>query len=259
VVVFSDANAIFDADAVRELVRCLDDAKTGYVVGAALYSDHGSRAAESEGLYWKLEMYLKQLESAFFGVVGGDGAIYAIRRDLFKELRDDDISDFVNPLQIVAAGFRGVFNPRARCYERAGETFRQEFQRKRRIVNRSWRAVHRYGWLLASRADWRFLFMLLSHKVIRWFGLPLIVVAWLLNTGLLGEGRLYVLTWISISATFLLAAYGSLLDWGSRSAPRIVSVFYYFYLVALAAVLGIWDDFKGVRHTTWDHIRKPGT
>ncbi|MCB0314309.1 MAG: glycosyltransferase family 2 protein, partial [Calditrichaeota bacterium] len=73
--------------------------------------------------------------------VGGDGAIYAIRRNLFWTLKDDDINDFVNPLQIVAKGYRGIFNPQAICYEDAAEAFGKEFRRKRRIVNRSWRAV----------------------------------------------------------------------------------------------------------------------
>jgi len=111
IVVFSDANAIYDRMALRELVRPFHDPRIGYVVGAALYShEAGSAAAESEGIYWRFELRLKRLESQLGCVVGGDGAIYAIRRSLFQPLRADDISDFVNPLQIVARGYRGSFN-----------------------------------------------------------------------------------------------------------------------------------------------------
>src|SRR5882762_1396897 len=111
IIVFSDANAMYGQDAIRRLVQDFADPKVGYVVGAALYYDaQGVRAGESEGVYWKLELFLKRLESQFYSVVGGDGAIYAIRRHLFWDLKDDDISDFVNPLQIIAAGYRGLFN-----------------------------------------------------------------------------------------------------------------------------------------------------
>src|SRR6266853_2266936 len=257
IVVFSDANALYEPHSIGELVRDFADPQIGYVVGAALYYDaKGNRAAESEGLYWKLEMFLKHLESDYYSVVGGDGAIYAIRRRLFHELKDDDISDFVNPLQIVASGFRGRFNEKARCFEGSGETFAKEFQRKRRIVNRTWRAVSRYGGLLKLRDHGRFVFMLLSHKVIRWFSLPFVIVAWSANTALLGASSLYVLTWVAITGSLVVAGVGALLDRFGRPQPRLVSILYYFYLINLAGLLGIWDEWRGVRHATWDHIRK---
>lgn len=259
IIVFSDANAMYGPDAIRRLVLDFADPKVGYVVGAALYYDaQGVRAGESEGIYWRLELLLKGLESQFHSVVGGDGAIYAIRRELFWDLKEDDISDFVNPLQIVAAGYRGLFNPAARCYEDAGETFSKEFRRKRRIVNRSWRAVRRYGGQLSLRRHGRFLFMLLSHKVIRWYALPLIVVAWITNTALLGEGSLYVWTWSAISASAAIAVLGAVLDRYGRPQPRLVSLLHYFYIINLAGLLGIWDEWRGMRHVTWDHIRKAG-
>jgi cellulose synthase/poly-beta-1,6-N-acetylglucosamine synthase-like glycosyltransferase len=258
-IVFSDANAMYEPDALNRLLAGFADPQVGYVVGAALYTDaEGRRAGESEGLYWKLELFLKNLESKFHSVVGGDGAIYAIRRSLFWALKDDDISDFVNPLQIIAAGYRGLFCPAARCYEKAGETLEKEFRRKRRIVNRSWRAVCRYGRQLSLREHGRFLFMLVSHKVIRWFALPLIVIAWLANTALLGNAPLYTWTWLAIDASVLIAAAGAVLDRIGRVQPRLISIFHYFYIINLAGLLGVWDEWRGVRHVTWDHIRKTG-
>ena len=256
IVVFSDANALYEPNSIRELVRHFADAQVGYVVGAALYSDSkGNRASESEGIYWKLELFLKQLESDYSSVVGGDGAIYAIRRKLFRPLKDDDISDFVNPLQIIASGFRGVFNANAQCYEDAGETFHKEFMRKRRIVNRSWRAVVRYRGLLNCRQHGRYIFMVASHKVIRWFALPFVAIAWIANSVLLGESPFFVATWTTITSSIVLAVIGFILDRAGMSQPKMVSVFYYFYLVSVAGLLGIWDEFRGIRHATWDHIR----
>jgi cellulose synthase/poly-beta-1,6-N-acetylglucosamine synthase-like glycosyltransferase len=257
IIVFSDANAMYEPDTIQKLVQDFADPKVGYVVGAALYYDaQGKRAGESEGIYWKLELFLKRLESEFHSVVGGDGAIYAIRRHLFWDLKDDDISDFVNPLQIVAAGYRGLFNSAARCYEDAGETFSKEFRRKRRIVNRSSRAVRRYGGQLNVRRHWRFLFMLLSHKVIRWYALPLIILAWTANTALLGEGSVYAWTWIAITTSAAIGVLGAVLDRYGWRQPRVVSLLHYFYVVNLAGLLGIWDEWRGMRHVTWDHIRK---
>ena len=258
IVVFSDANAIYDRTALLELVRPFHDPRIGYVVGAALYThETGSAAAQSEGIYWRLELRLKRLESELGCVVGGDGAIYAIRRSLFQPLRADDISDFVNPLQIVARGYRGCFKGAARCYERPGGSFAEEFRRRRRIVNRSWRAVRRYTSLLDFRRDGHFIFMLVSHKVIRWLALPLLLAAWTANCFLWKSGALYAATWWMLTGSALLAAAGASLESKGLRAPRLVSTIAYFYMINVAALLGIWDEFRGVRHVTWSHIRNP--
>ncbi|MCP5157417.1 MAG: glycosyltransferase family 2 protein [Ectothiorhodospiraceae bacterium] len=259
VVVFSDANAMYEAGAIRTLVTHFARPEVGYVVGAALYRDSDeSEAKQSEGLYWRLELWLKAHESRFVSVVGGDGAIYAVRRALFWDLRDDDISDFVNPLQVVAAGHRGVFEPDARCYEDSADGFGKEFRRKRRIVNRSWRAVKRYAGRLRLGRDAPFVFCLLSHKVIRWYAMAFVLLALAANALLVasGAGALYLLTLAVALATFGLAAAGWLLDRAGHAMPRPVYIPYYFYLVNLAGLLGIWDEFRGVRHATWEHVRQ---
>ena len=261
IVNFSDANALYRADALRELVRPFQDERIGYVVGAQLYSDSQEAGAEaSEGLYWDLELTLKDLESRYASVVGGDGAIYAIRRGLFWPLRDDDINDFVNPLQIVAAGYRGVFTAKAACYEESAGDYAKEFRRKRRIVNRSFRAFRRYRAGLQSGRDARFLFCLWSHKVIRWLAL------FFLAAGVAAGAALYLRTghWLvgaglaGVALVALAAMLGRSLDRAGRAMPKPVYLCYYFLLVNLAAALGILDEFRGVRHVTWDHVRGQG-
>ncbi len=259
-VVFSDANAMYRPNALRELVKYFADPSVGYVVGAALYNDESSsESSQSEGMYWNYELSLKQMESDYYAVVGGDGAIYSIRRKLFDDLLDDDINDFVNPLQIVAKGYRGIFNPAAICYEDTAENFNKEFRRKRRIVNRSWRAVTRNINSFSPVRHSRFLFELVSHKVIRWFTM-LFVISMTVSSLLLSvanAGSIYLLALFGIFLTFLLAFTGFLIDkkQPDRKMPRLIYIPYYFFLVNIAALLGIIDNARGVKHVTWSHVR----
>src|SRR5260370_12456653 len=116
-IVFSDANSIYCSDALRNLIRHFSDPKVGYVVGNCAYRESIGQAASanSEGLYWRLETWLKDKESDFGSVVGGDGAIYAIRRELFTPLQATDINDFLNPLQIIVRAFSAVSDGTAVC------------------------------------------------------------------------------------------------------------------------------------------------
>jgi cellulose synthase/poly-beta-1,6-N-acetylglucosamine synthase-like glycosyltransferase len=169
IVVFSDANAMYEPDALRKLVRNFADAKVGYVTGEARYLLDGQAVADaSERAYWGYEMELKRRETLIGSMVGGDGAIYAIRRALWRTLPEDAINDFLNPLQIVEAGWRGVYEPEAVCYEETSGGFKSEYKRRVRIVSRSWRAVFQAPGVLNPFRVGLFSWCLISHKVLRW-------------------------------------------------------------------------------------------
>jgi cellulose synthase/poly-beta-1,6-N-acetylglucosamine synthase-like glycosyltransferase len=259
ILVFSDANAIYQLDAVRQLVAHFADQQVGYVVGNARYVEAQGKAAsaESEGLYWKLETWLKQKESAFGSVVGGDGAIYAIRRELFAPLRPTDINDFLNPLQIAARGYRGVFEPRAVCFEEAGESFDKEFRRKVRIVSRSLNAVLRAPRVLLPWVQPRHWFALVSHKVLRWF-IPVFLILAFICSALLLDSLVYriVLGMQILFYTFAFA--GWILERNAKSL-KIFYLPYYFCLVNSASLLGMFKLLTGSLSPTWQTIRQPSS
>ncbi|MBZ5695439.1 MAG: glycosyltransferase family 2 protein [Acidobacteriia bacterium] len=256
IIVFSDANAIYCHDAIHQLVRHFSDPRVGYVVGNARYMDYPGQppSAESEGLYWKLETWLKQKESEFDSVVGGDGAIYAIRRELFTPLLATDINDFLNPLQIIARGYRGVYESAAVCFEDAGDSFEKEFHRKSRIVSRSLNALRRAPAVLLPWTQPRHWFSLISHKVLRWFA-PVFLLILLLATIALWNSPFYRLFLLLQVGFYVLAAIGWLIE-SRASAPKILYLPYYFCLVNLASLIGIAKCFQGALSPTWETIRQ---
>jgi len=256
ILVFSDANALYQPDAIRNLVRHFCNPNVGYVVGNARYYEQGteSSSAQSEGVYWKLETFLKKRESAFASVVGGDGAIYAIRRELYSPLLPTDINDFLNPLQIIARGYSGVFEPRAICYEEAAKSFDQEYRRKVRIVSRSLNAMRRVPAVLNPFENSRHWFLLISHKVLRWFA-PFFMIALFLCSLILWRGLIYGI------ATLLQAVfYGTaLIVWMRQSkhkAGRLVSLAFYFCLVNTASLVGCIKCLRGDLSVKWSPPRE---
>jgi len=251
ILVFSDANAMYQADAVRRLVRHFSNPKVGYVVGNARYYEKGteSSSAQSEGLYWKLETYLKKKESIFGSVVGGDGAIYAIRRELYSPLLPTDINDFLNPLQIVARGYSGVFEPAAVCYEEAAENFGQEYRRKVRIISRSLNALRRVPKVLDPLHNTRHWFLLVSHKVLRWFA-PFFLILCFAASFALWRSPFYK------TAALLQAAFYAITLVGWKWRPenkmgKLLSLAFYFCLVNLASLVGCVKCFRGDLSGKW--------
>jgi len=256
ILVFSDANAIYRSDAVRHLVKHFGDPEIGYVVGNARYIDSASatQAAEAEGLYWKMETWLKKKESAIYSVVGGDGAIYAIRRELYTPLLPTDINDFLNPLQIIQRGYRGIFEPSAVSYEEAAGSFRKEFRRRVRIISRSFTAVRRAAGVLNPLKHTRHWFLLMSHKVLRWLA-PFFMIAMLATALLLWKSPLFRLAILLQLAFYVMAISGWVLQHRQKNFT-LFSIPFYFCLVNVASLMGCFKCIRGDLSGVWTPPRQ---
>lgn len=255
IVVFSDANAIYAPDAIRRLVASFADPCVGYVVGSALYTDgNDNAAARNEDLYWRYELAIKRWESDLHSVVGGDGAIYAIRRSLWEPLEQRDINDFVNPLQIIAKGYRGKFEPSARCYEETAGNLEKEGLRKRRIVNRSVRGLMRVKSVMNPlRYGW-FAWEVVSHKLLRWF-IPLFLVLGVVGSVVLTLSGIPVfgVVVLGTATVMLMAALGAFFD--HKRLPAPLSMAFYFVLVNANALLGLISAMQGRTQVVWSSAR----
>lgn len=259
IVVFSDANAMYAPNAIKKLVRNFADETVGYVVGAALYTDAGTGAsARNEDLYWRYELAIKSMESRLHSVVGGDGAIYAIRTCLWEPLQPKDINDFVNPLQIIARGYRGIFDSEARCFEETAGDFGGEVARKERIVNRSIRGLMRVGSVMNPKRVGIFAWEVISHKLLRWL-IPCFLVLGVAGSALLaaqGHGLFRLITLGALSL-LVLAMVGQLAN-DKNALPIWLSMPYYFVMVNLYSIRGVVRALQGDTQVTWSSIRPAG-
>jgi glycosyltransferase involved in cell wall biosynthesis len=254
ILVFSDANAIYLKDALLLLARNFADPAVGAVVGESTYSEAQAGADKDESLYWRYEVAIKRLESALGSTVGGDGAIYAIRKSLYRPMRADALSDFVNPLQIVQGGHRCIYEPRARSIEKAAGDFDREFRRKVRIVNRAWRAMMSLKTLLNPLRYGFFSLEIVSHKLLRWLVPLFLLVCFVTNLVLVQRHPLYAATLAAQVLLYLLAAIGYALR-TRKGLPRLVTVPLYFFMVNLASIRGIIEAYLGKTYTTWSTPR----
>jgi len=256
ITVFSDANAMYASDAISKLVRNFADLDVGYAVGAALYTDGNQGAsARNENLYWRYELAIKAMESRLHSVVGGDGAIYAIRTKLWEPLQQQDINDFVNPLQIIAKGYRGVFDAEARCFEETAGDFDREVARKERIVNRSIRGLMRVGQVMNPAKSGVFAFEVISHKLLRWL-IPLFLLVGVAGSIVLafaGFGLFQLIT-VGTLVILTLTLVGHLSD-NRNQLPTWIATPYYFVMVNGYAVRGIVKAVQGRTQVTWNSAR----
>ncbi|NOX56288.1 MAG: glycosyltransferase family 2 protein [Planctomycetes bacterium] len=244
VIVFSDANAMYQPDSIRALVAFLRDDRVGAVTGDVRLVNGTEKLRDCESLYCKYDRWIKTRESKISSVIGADGAMYAIKRSLFKPPADHvPVDDVVIPMNVVRQGYRVVYSPRAIAYEDGTQTISEEIARRARYTEAGLRAfsqgegVPRW-WQLT---EW---FMYISHKLLRWLA-PLFVLALFgINVALLGHP-----VW---NAIFSLQIGFYLTCVFAASSARARAVFlcklpFYFTVQHIGGLLGIlrWLFAKG--------------
>ena len=253
-ILFTDANAMFAPQSLSLMAARFADAKVGVVTGQQRYQqDDGADDPTQEGLYWRYESTIKAWESACGNLVGGDGAIMAIRRELFFDLAEDDLSDYLLPMRISMQGHRNVYAADAFCTEEAAESYEKEHKRKVRIVNRAWRATLKCAEVLNFFKYGTLSLCVWSHKVLRW-----LAGLWMI---LLAATSLFL--W-STGPIYQLAVGGQLIFYGlaflgfafrSKSTSSLFSIPYYFCSVNMAALQGIFEHYQGKTYATWNTPR----
>ena len=168
-VLFADARQRFEPGTLRAIVANFADPAVGAVSGELVIEAAAGVAAAGHGsaFYWRYEKFIRSAESQGDSTVGATGAIYAIRRALFEPIPSDTLlDDVLIPLRIVRRGYRVLFEPSARAYDRASATAGQELARKARTIAGNFQLFSRERWLFDPRRN-RLWFETLSHKGLR--------------------------------------------------------------------------------------------
>lgn len=246
VLAFSDANSMWEPDALRRLVDRLAEADVGYVCGQLRLV--GEDEANEEGAYWRYEMRVRERESQLSSITAGNGAIYAVRRDAYVVMPGDRGHDLCMPYLMVRRGLRAVYEPEAVATERMAPSVGGEFQRKRRMMNRTWGVLLQDSMLSPRGYGAMYAYAMFSHRALRYASPFLHVGALAANVALLGQGWVYVATLAVQAAVLLGAALAGVVRARSFAIAR------YYVVVTASIAIGLWDRLRSGPAITWDSV-----
>ncbi|MEY4754706.1 MAG: hypothetical protein RJA44_2381 [Pseudomonadota bacterium] len=225
--VFSDANTFFQPDALKKLVACFQDERVGGATGELRLM--GSGGDNQDSLYWRIEQFLKFFESRIGGLLGANGAIYAIRRELWKPLAPDTIcDDFCVAMNVAAAGRRVIYEPRAWAEEDTPERIGEEYRRRVRIGIGNFQALLRHPeYLLRTSPATAFAYV--SHKVLRWIAPHLLLLSLAASAWLGLESPAWAGFALAQLLSYLAAAAALGLTNRGRRLPKLLKLVAFLY------------------------------
>ena len=251
--VFTDANTMFEADALRHLVRPFADPAVGGVCGR-LVLEHGSDGATDEPLYWDTESRIKEAESRLDSCLGANGAIYAIRSELFPAAIADNtiVDDFVIGMKVREQGYRMVFESRAKAFEELPPAITDEWKRRVRIGAGGYQALVLCRKCLTPGYG-VFAWCFWSHKVLRWFTPHLMLVAaGGVVAGLLQSGVAPLAGVTVLGGALVLGGVGLCCRQG-RALGRLGG---YFLVMQAALLVGFLRFCRGGLRGGWERTRR---
>jgi cellulose synthase/poly-beta-1,6-N-acetylglucosamine synthase-like glycosyltransferase len=254
VIVFTDANSMYDRGAIRAMMQNFADSSVGCVTGETrLVNPEGSAIGKNEIAYYSYDTMLKVSESNIGSTVGADGAIFAIRKELYQPLDPSLINDFVIPLQVVSKGYRVVYEPKAFLYEATATPLKGGFSRRVRIINRALFGAFTVPSVFNPRKVGFFALQIISRKLLRWTAPVFLILALLSNFGLLGITVYRVTLFAQILFYSAALAYPL---FGSRVNRRIFSFPFYFCHGNTAALVAFIKFLLRQRIVVWEPLRR---
>ena len=260
-VVFTDANTMLNANAIREIVRQFMKPNVSCVSGekrvAARTNDQ--IAAEGEGLYWKYESTLKQWDSDLYSAMGAAGELFAVKMSDYREAPTNALlDDFMMSMLIVKDGHRIAYTSEAYAMEYGSANMYEESKRKRRIAAGGLQSI---WWLRSLMNPLKYpivSFLFISHRVLRWSITPFTMLALIpLNIALVALNAGVIYTVIGILQFIFYAA--AALGWLQTKTGRhggLLYVPYYFLFMNVNVFRGISYLRSHRTSGTWEKAKR---
>ena len=247
---------IFKQDTIHQLVKPFLDKRIGLVGGNILnrFAERGGIALHEKN-YIGVENKIKLWEGSVFGkMIGPFGGCFMLRKELYTKVPDGfAVDDFFIGMNVLAQHKDAILSHQAVCLEDVSHDIEQEHKRKRRIANGNFQNLKvllpKFLNPFSAAA-----FCFFSHKIIRWFGPVLMLVAFACNLLLLGNNlynvllflQLFGLAWTAVDSTLLKRGIGS-------GALRYIT---YFCRMNAALLEGMFDFIKGKKAHVWEPTKR---
>lgn len=257
-VIMTDANTALNEDAIYLIIRKFDNPHVGCVAGEKKVISSGENAAATEGLYWKYESFLKDLDDRLNSAMGAAGELIAIRRELWTDIPKGTLGDdmFVS-MGVIRKGYKIAYCKQAYAAEKPSADIREEKKRKVRLAGCAMQNVVTLKDLMNPFKYGLTAFQFVSHRVLRWVLTPSCLILLLLSNlamVLMGAPQFYQIV-LGLQVLFYLAALaGMILD--RKEKAGILRVPYYFLFTNFTTFAGVGYLLRNNGNAAWEKARR---
>ena len=256
ILVISDANVFCEPDCLHFMIRHFKNSMIGLVdSNMKHFGFQRDGISMQEHRYISREMKMKHHESLIWGaMMGPSGGFYAVRKELFQPVpRNFLVDDFYINLNVLSSGKKSIHEINAEVYEDISNSISEEFRRKVRIAAGNFQNLSKFAkFLLKPFSTIGFSFI--SHKVLRWLGPFLLLLAFVSNFFLIPD--LFYQCTLAVQIVLLSIPIIDLILRKINIHIVILRFITHFYSMNLALLVGFGWFVKGIHSNVWEPTRR---
>ncbi|HGY9626090.1 glycosyltransferase [Pseudomonas juntendi] len=250
ILVFTDADNQWSGDTLRRLLAPFADPRVGCTAGHMIIPEPGQGLSLGDSLYRHYEAWLRKVENRTGCMVSADGALLALRRELFQPIPRQVNDDFFISTCAPVAGKRIVYVPEAVVLDQGVDEAGKQFRRRQRVTVGGLLSLAARRELLNPFRHGLYAIALASHKLIRRLAPVLLVPLLLANLWLAAEGGFYLLCLVGQLLGYGAAVLG-LLD-ARRRLPKPFRLAAFMLVTVAGMSIGVWQFLRGYSYSQWN-------
>lgn len=262
ILIFSDANAMLNTVAIKEIVKPLLNPEYGMSSGEkkVISKSDAENASAGEGVYWKYESYLKQRDSDFYTLVAAVGELFGIKKANYRDIPANFLlDDFFQTASVLEQGYKIKYTPKALATEYGSLNFVEEIKRKVRIAAGGYQSMLHFKGLFNPLKNWKITYLFVAHRVLRWTIIPVLYFAlpiYLVYRAAETTHWFYLLASSVYLVYLMAAAIGLYLNKSGKKAPFIFNIPFYITLMNYCALAGGVKYFTGIKSGAWEKVKR---
>jgi cellulose synthase/poly-beta-1,6-N-acetylglucosamine synthase-like glycosyltransferase len=250
ILVFTDADNQWSTDTLGHLLAPLADPDVGACAGHMSIPVTGKGLSIGDSLYRHYEGWLRQVENRTGCLVSADGALLALRRELFQNVPTDVNDDFFISTCAPVAFKRIIYVPQARVTDTGVDEADKQWRRRQRVTVGGLQSLAHRRDLLNPFKHGLYAIALISHKLIRRLAPILLLPLLLSNFWLWDDHSFYRLSLIAQLLGYTVAIAG-LLD-SQHRLPKPFRLAAFLLVTVAGMSVGLWQFLRGQRYAQWN-------
>lgn len=255
ILVFTDIDVMLDPGSLRKLVPYFGEPSVGGVSGSKVVVKENAKLEDAQNIYTRWAGSLKWMENMLGCITTNDGTLYAIRKELFREIPPAVTDDLYVCLSVIRQNHRFLYDPGAKAFMPApSRDIAHELRRRKRIVSTSLRSIFLSCEILNPFNHGIAGLSLFFNKVLRRF-VPIFMVTLLLSNIALAFQYPLAQAILALQCAFYFLAilYGAFIHHIPKVPviTKVSSLAFYFCLGNYGTFLGLIDFARGKQISKW--------
>lgn len=250
IIVFTDADNQWATDTLEHLLIPFSSDNVGACAGQMIIPHTGQSLSVGDSFYRHYESWVREIENKTGCMVSADGALLALRKELFETIPLDVNDDFFLSTCAPINNKKIIYVKEAKVIDEGVDEADKQYRRRIRVTVGGLKSLAARRELLNPFKFKLYAIALISHKVIRRLS-PLFLIPLLISNFFIKDIHAIYTASLHLQLISYAIAIIGILDSNGR-LPKVFKIAGYILITIVGMFVGCWQFVTGKKYSLWN-------